>query len=272
MLGRYRWDCGEPQIEVTNLKYLEAERYDRRAREWLATHVGELPDADGADSVPLALRAPYREFEARIYECNKPAAEVLDVCCGTGRYSLVAAHRGASVTAVDLAENNLVLARNRAHRAGVSLCTAVADAEDLPFPAASFDLVTCVGSLSYVDIARFVSEVRRVLRPGGVFVCLDSLNHNPFYRLNRQIQYWRGQRSRSTIVRMPTQQTICMLSAAFVDARITYHGVFSFLAPAACRCLGQARAAAWLDAVDARVPALRKWAFKFVFSAHVPST
>src|SRR5690606_39954480 len=53
---------------------------------------------------------------------------------------------------------------------------AVADAEALPFPDASFDLVTCrVAPHHFPDVARFVREAVRVVRPGGLVAVIDNV-------------------------------------------------------------------------------------------------
>lgn len=257
-------------MQETDPKRLEADRYDRRARAALQAGGPVLPDGDGACAVPPALRKPYEVFEQQVRAAVRPGVELLDVCCGTGRYSLVGALAGARVTAADLAENNLVLVQRRAARAGLAIQTAVADAERLPFAAAAFDVVTCVGSLSYVELAVFLAEIHRVLRPGGRFICVDSLNHNPVYRLNRRLQHWRGERGLSTLQRMPTRHTVERLAQEFERAEVSYHGVLSFLAPLACRVAGEQRAAAWLDSFDQRHPDLKNGAFKFVFSGRRP--
>ena len=260
----------KPPIIDPGQKRLEAERYDRRARDTLARGGVVLTDGDGADAVPLILRKPYAVFEEHVLAGAPPGAEVLDLCCGTGRYSLVAAQAGANVTAADLAENNLVIVRRRAERAGLPIRTIVADAEQLPFPVGAFDMVTCVGSLSYVELDSFIAELRRVIRPGGHFICVDSLNHNPVYRLNRRVQYWRGQRGIGTLRRMPTRRTIQTLVREFENPVISYHGVLSFMGPLARQLVGEKRSAEWLDLLDLRYPAFNAWAFKFVFAGRRP--
>lgn len=244
----------------------ERDRYDRRARSQLQESEPQL-GPDGAASQPLALRRPYSVYEDFIGRSVNAGAEALDVCCGTGLYSLVAARAGAKVTASDIAPGNLALAAYRARRAGIVLQTVEADAEHLPFPDASFDLVTCAGSLSYLDLTAFLTEVRRLLRPGGWFVCVDSLNHNPFYRVNRYLQYRRGKRTRSTIERMPTLATVEEIGRRFDVAETSFHGIGSFLAPVLRPVVGETITARWLDGFDARAPDLRRWAFKAVLRA-----
>ena len=93
---------------------------------------------------------------------------LLEVGCGIGVDSIQLARRGYEVTAVDLTENALAVARQlRAHR-GVSVDFRLGNAEGLDFPDRSFDAVYSFGVLHHTpDIERSVAEVRRVLRPGG---------------------------------------------------------------------------------------------------------
>ena len=93
---------------------------------------------------------------------------VLDVAAGTGNAAIPAAQIGAVVTAADLTPE--LLAAGRAHADGLSaqLDWVEADAEDLPFPAASFDVVlSCIGVIFAPDHAKAAAELVRVCRPGG---------------------------------------------------------------------------------------------------------
>ena len=246
-------------------KFTERDRYDARARELLQRNNVEFLERSGAVAVPEMLRRPYLVYEDLIRKSAKSGSCALDVCCGSGLFSLIAAQTGAAVAACDIAEHNLALARRRAEHAGYDLTTFVADAERLPVADHSYDVVTCAGSLSYLEIDRFVAEVRRVLKPGGWFVCVDSLNHNPIYRFNRYVQFWRGQRTRSTLIRMPTLATLRTLETSFVSSETTFHGTISFMGPLLSPLLGSTRTAQLLDRVDSGPRSFKRWAFKFVF-------
>jgi SAM-dependent methyltransferase len=94
--------------------------------------------------------------------------KLLEVGCGIGVDSIQLAKRGYQVTAVDLTENALTVARQFAERRGVSIDFQLGNAEGLDFPDASFDAVYSFGVLHHTpDIGRSVAEVHRVLRPGG---------------------------------------------------------------------------------------------------------
>ena len=100
---------------------------------------------------------------------------VLDVGCGRGgTVALLAERFGAEVVGVDLAPEAVAFCR-RAHR-HPDVRFEVGDAEHLPVEDASFDVVTNVeSSHTYPDVRAFLTEVRRVLRPGGWFLHTDLL-------------------------------------------------------------------------------------------------
>lgn len=122
---------------------------------------------------------------------------VLDVACGTGDMAVSLVERGCTVTGVDISEEMLAIARQKA----TIVTFMIADAEHLPFPDASFDAVTCAfGVRNFVHLEQGLSEMLRVLKPGGRMVILelatpDSSLIRPFYNLyTRRIIPWLGQR------------------------------------------------------------------------------
>jgi ubiquinone/menaquinone biosynthesis C-methylase UbiE len=93
------------------------------------------------------------------------AGDALDLGCGDGR--LTAELRARSLTAADVSAVALDRARQRLPDAAL---VHVRPDERLPFDDLSFDLVMCAETIEHVrDVQLFVSEVRRVLRPGGTF-------------------------------------------------------------------------------------------------------
>lgn len=100
---------------------------------------------------------------------------VLEVGSGRGGGASFVAryHRPASITGVDFSAHAVELS-TQLHAAVENLRFTVGDAENLPFPAASFDAVVNVeSSHCYGHIEKFFDEVRRVLRPGGWFLYAD---------------------------------------------------------------------------------------------------
>ena len=105
----------------------------------------------------------------------RPGMALLDVAGGTGDIAVAAAAEGARAVVVDINEDMASAGRDRALDRG---CTdvgwAVADAEALPFPDMSQDAVTIAFGLRNVTgREKALSEMRRVLKPGGRFFCME---------------------------------------------------------------------------------------------------
>jgi SAM-dependent methyltransferase len=251
-------------------KIVDVSRYDDRARNLLSSQDekrGDRAAANGASSIEPVFRAPYLFYEQCVRRLVRSEHAVLELGAGIGRHTPVLLETGAMVTATDLSPNSTaLLERNLGSVSAGRLRTRVADLEALPFEDASFDVVACAGSLSYGDPKVVDAEIRRVLRPRGAFVCVDSLNHNPIYRLNRWLQYLRGARTRSTLVRMPTLARLDSITAHFTSADVRYFGAVSWAMPVVTWITGQQRAASFSDAFD-RLVHTQRLAFKFVLVA-----
>ena len=144
----------------------------------------------------------------------------------------------------------------------------VADVEQLPFDNGSFDVVASAGSLSYGDAKKVDSEIRRVLKPNGLFICVDSLNHNPIYKFNRYIHFLRGARSKMTLLNMPTIQRINALNKMYNEVNVKYFGSISFLTPFMKILIGNKMTCRISYLVDTNFN-IKYSAFKFVLIAKV---
>jgi len=100
-----------------------------------------------------------------------PGVKMLDVACGAGQIALPAARAGADVTGIDLADNLVRQARERAGTEGVQARFEQGDAEDLPYENGSFDLVvSLIGAMFAPRPERVAAELVRVCKPGGRIV------------------------------------------------------------------------------------------------------
>lgn len=98
----------------------------------------------------------------------KPGQRVLDVAAGAGNASIPAALLGAEVVASDLTPELFDAGRPQAAAAGVEISWEEGDAEDLPYPDASFDVVlSCLGVMFAPHHQAAADELVRVCRPGG---------------------------------------------------------------------------------------------------------
>ncbi len=97
-----------------------------------------------------------------------PGQKMLDVGCGTGQIAIPAAKNGVRVTGVDIASNLIQQACSRAQAEGLDAQFAEGDAEQLPFPDASFDVVvSLIGAMFAPRPEKVAAELLRVCRPGG---------------------------------------------------------------------------------------------------------
>lgn len=97
---------------------------------------------------------------------------VLDLGCGVGRHALHLARLGFEVEAVDLAEAGVEELRRAAAEDGLTVSAATAPMNELPFADAAFDYVLSFNVIYHGDesiVRATLDEIRRVLRPGGVY-------------------------------------------------------------------------------------------------------
>lgn len=128
-----------------------------------------LDSADEPDRYPIQL------YHATATQADITGKRVLEVGCGRGGGAsyLARALKPTSYTGLDLNAAGIEFCRRRHNVAGLDFV--VGNAEDLPFRDDSFDaLINIESSHCYPHFDRFLSEVARVLNPGGVFLYADT--------------------------------------------------------------------------------------------------
>jgi ubiquinone/menaquinone biosynthesis C-methylase UbiE len=134
----------------------------------------------GGTSAAYAVSATHRAGNdlnrlVELAECG-PDVEALDVATGAGHTARMIAPLVSHVVVSDLTPQMLDTARGEMQAAGVhNVSFRLADAEELPFNSGVFDLVTCrIAPHHFSSCTRFIEEVSRVLREGGLFMLIDS--------------------------------------------------------------------------------------------------
>jgi SAM-dependent methyltransferase len=156
-----------------------------RRAEGLAKILARIDETSPGDLSPDVL-APLDQFHSGGLAATrdlanlaaiKPGEAVLDVGCGVGGPARVlAAEHGARVRAVDLSPAYVEIGRALSKKSGIAVIFEAANALDLPFADASFDLVwTQHASMNIADKPRLYRELRRVLRPEGRLAFHDLL-------------------------------------------------------------------------------------------------
>lgn len=112
----------------------------------------------------------------REWACAQAAGDVLEVAVGTGRNLPYYGPGVGTLTGVDLSPGMLTVARDRARELGLDADLRTGNAEALEFGDAAFDTVVCTISLCNIpDHRAAISEMHRVLRPGGRLVLIDHV-------------------------------------------------------------------------------------------------
>jgi SAM-dependent methyltransferase len=95
--------------------------------------------------------------------------ELLDAACGNGNLAVIAARGGCQVHGLDIASNLIAQARQRARAEKLNIAYTEGDAEAMPYPDASFDVVVSMYGVMFTpQPERIVQEFARVTKPGGL--------------------------------------------------------------------------------------------------------
>lgn len=174
-----------------------------------------------------AIRQKFVELAA-----PQPGEKILDVGCGTGTLAIAlkpGVGEAGAVHGIDASPEMIEVAKEKAAKTQAAIDFQNALIEEIPFPAASFDLVTSSLMLHHLpdDLKRKgLVEIRRVLKPGGRFLAMDfaAHGHGPIGHLLSIFGHSRGE----PIVDLLTPM---LKDAGFaeVEAVPTRHKNFAFI-------------------------------------------
>ncbi len=143
--------------------------------------------------ISLGMQKSWKKMlTKRIVRQAPHGVRILDVCCGTGDIALTIARKrdDIQVTGLDFSEAMLTVAREKRDREGLGQILFIeGDAMQLPFEDNTFAAAAIsFGLRNTADYQQVLSEMKRVIKPGGCIYCLDSFVPEspwilPFYRL-----------------------------------------------------------------------------------------
>jgi SAM-dependent methyltransferase len=109
---------------------------------------------------------------------------ILDVGCGVGRHVIYLGERGYRMAGVDISPSGVSMTQAACAERGISFDGQVSDMTHLPWPDQTFDAALSTSTIHHhrrADVVKALSEVRRVLKPGGLFIadvlCAGTLDH-----------------------------------------------------------------------------------------------
>jgi ubiquinone/menaquinone biosynthesis C-methylase UbiE len=158
----------------------------------------QFADPAGVASYAASYRSwgpSERYFSSRMFAVMaaldwRPGGDLVDIGCGPGmfaRHLVEVRPADFRITCVDQSPAMIAEAATRVRGSGVRL--AVGEAEDVPFPDASFDVAVAMGVFEYCDIPAALRECARVVREDG-FLLVTMLNPLSPYRMFEWAVYW----------------------------------------------------------------------------------
>jgi ubiquinone/menaquinone biosynthesis C-methylase UbiE len=134
----------------------------------------------------FAARTAINDYWRRV-EAACAGKEVLEYGCADGRSSIRLAGAVKRITGIDISDVAIRQANQEAGRRALdNVSFQVDNAEDMSLPDASFDLVFGSGILHHLVLEKALSEICRVLRPGGKAIFFEPLGHNPMINVYRR--------------------------------------------------------------------------------------
>ncbi len=240
-------------------KDVEKYRYDKEAEILLSAD-----KLNQIEKTPKYLNTPYK-FYFKILEGKNSQSKLLEIGAGTGQNTGSLIDMSYMVCDTDISLKSVELMKKRFYGC-VNFSAQYADMEKLPFNDENFNIVCSAGSLSYGDNKMVMNEIYRVLKPGGMLVVVDSLNNNPIYQFNRYIKYLKGNRTKSTLVRMPTISLIDKYTQKFGHVEVKYFGAITWIFPLLNKVLNEKLMTDFFNWIDATFK-IKSSAFKFVMKA-----
>jgi ubiquinone/menaquinone biosynthesis C-methylase UbiE len=213
------------------------------------------------------IDAPYIEIYFKsLIRNSKKGSKVLEICSGEGECSGPILENYQDITFADISKNSLdVIKKNYSSFLTKSIIFKECNMEMLPFDNEIFDIVACAGGLSYGNNKLVLNEIHRVLKQNGFFICIDSFNENPIYKLNRYVHFLKGNRTKSTLKRMPDRKLLEDYERKFGLTKINYSGKLIWLLYPLSKIIGYKKSKKLSDFFDKNLP---KWmSFKFIMEA-----
>lgn len=142
---------------------------------------------------PLTIKRAKEEVRFIIKAMKlKKGSEILDLCCGPGRHSILLAKRGFAVTGLDFSKDYISEAKKKAGKSGLKIDFLRGDMRNIKFTGEFDAVINLFTSFGYFqklsDDIKVLKGIHRALKPGGLFL-IDTLNGD-WLRKNFRKRYW----------------------------------------------------------------------------------
>ncbi len=259
-------------MNVEDRKKIEIEHYDKLAREWQEkTSDGKTQEAKRDVELIDVMKMSSYQFIYDLLRKYVPEKRVLDYGCGHGMHTISIANMGAEeVIGIDLSKESLKIAeeRVRSNVIGNRIKFIKMDAEKLELPDDSFDVVFDGGTFSSIDINKAFSEIKRVLKPGGYLIGIETLGHNPLTNIKRWLSKKTGRRTEWAASHIMKMKDFKLARQYFKNIEVHFFHLTSLVAMPFQNIPGGTMLIKIFEGVDKillKLPFLKRFAFKSVF-------
>ena len=236
------------------------DRIERERQFHDARFAGGEDDRDAQMKYYVALKPCFDRYGKRRTELAKGAV-VLEYGCAHGGNAIGLSGIASHVEGIDISKEAVDAGNAEIAARGIkNVKLSVQNAEAMDFADGTFDFVFGSGILHHLDYDKAMSELRRVLKPGGVVLFTEPLGHNP------AIEYYRR---KTPEARTPDEHPLLVpdfqkFDATFEKTDVRLYGLTALGAVLFRKTplLGPVRAiGAAVDAVLLRIPGLKWWAW-----------
>jgi ubiquinone/menaquinone biosynthesis C-methylase UbiE len=215
----------------------------------------------GLKAVPFNQQKIFEKYYDAAIMHIAPHYRILELGAGVGIHTGILASKikAGDLYVNDISEISLDL-NKKLHPSVNILCSSM---NQINLASDSIDIIFSCGSLSYEDPETVDREIKRLLKSDGKLIVLDSLNHNPIYRINRIIRYILGSRTLNSVKRIPDINRITNLSKDFESVNLFNYGSYLWFTKLTSLLIGRNRANRINDTLENFWPSQIN-AFKFV--------
>lgn len=246
-------------------KQKEIKHYDSQAQE----SIEKESSAGDFEGFNPRLLSSY-SFCYELIEKHAKDKKILDYGCGNGVHTSQLAKFGKEVIGIDLSKPSIDIAEKRIERKGLSSKAKflVMDCEKLDFPDNSFDLIFDGGTFSSLDINKAFPELKRVLKPGGIIIGIETLGHNPFTNFKREINRKTGKRTDWAVEHILKLEDLDRAKTFFKNVEPCFFHLTSWIMFPFLRIRFFSMLLKLIERIDRiflKLPSVKKYAFKVVF-------
>jgi len=241
-------------------KQKEIEHYDSQLNV-------EQGDFEGFNPILLGSHKFLRNFLRDKCQDKK----ILDYGCGNGINTVWLAKYKGEVVGIDLSEKSLDVAKERIKEQGLESMVKFLpiDCENMTFPDNYFDIIFDGGTFSSLDLNKAFPELKRVLKPHGFLIGIETLGHNPFTNFKRKINKLFGKRTKWASEHIFKMKDLKEAKKYFQKKETHFFHLISWIAFPFLKLPGGKILLRILEKIDSFFlfifPFLKRYSFKIVF-------